>query len=96
MLLFDQFDLSPFNGKFKHSDQIVRHELSRNRATREIRESCRAKGDILFCLNGGELVFSAFRLDGDYVLSALPIDPCVNFIDLDLADCFHGRPQMIL
>src|SRR5690606_12695171 len=75
---------------------VVLHELRGDRAADEGRVLLLAAQDVLLGLHDADLVRPAFRLYGDDVLAAAPIDADIDLVDFDLPHVAHGRAQVVL
>jgi hypothetical protein len=82
--------------ELEHGDDIVVHELHRNRTAFDAGKLLGAGRNVLLRLHNGNLIVTALGLNGNDIVTAARVDPDVEFVDFDLADPFGSGPEMIL
>jgi hypothetical protein len=96
MPLINDLQRIVFDGEFKKSDSVIRHELNRQGPTDQRRKLLFAAFHILAGLNNSKLIVSALGLHGDYELSPMPVNTDVYFVDLDLTQALYSGSKVIL
>ncbi len=96
MPLLGNFNVIAAHGKLEQGDNVICHELSGDRTTRQTRKLLTATSDILCCLNRSESIVPALCLNRDDKLLAVSVDPNVDFINFNLPDVRDGSSKMAL
>ena len=83
-------------GQLEKGNRLILHKLGTNRAAAHSGIFLSDKRDVLACLHDADLILASLGLDRDCKMATIPVDPKVQFVDLDLSNTLHGRPQVIL
>src|SRR5450755_1245068 len=96
VLLLDNFNVVTLKRELEQRDGLVRHELRGNGTAGEARKLLTTAGYILAGLSNAEPVGPTLGLNGYYKLLAVPVQPHINLVDLDLSHILNEGLQMIL
>ena len=96
VLLIDHFDFAVLKRQFEEGYNLIIHKLCGDRSAAHIGEFFLDKANVLRGLDNPDLILAAFGLDRDDVVTAAVVYADIKLVDLDLADAFDGRPEVIL
>ena len=96
MALLHDPHLVVLQGQFEQRDNVVLHELGGDGPAAHAGEALFGEPDVLCGLNDADAVPPALRLDGNDMVAAVPVEPDIEFVDLDLPHALDGRAKMVL
>ena len=94
--LFDNPHLLALNCELEKGNGAARHELRGDRSTSQAGKSFFHPANILGRLHDSDLILTTLRLNGNHVVTAMPVETDVQFVNLDLTDPLDRRAQVIL
>ncbi len=95
MSFLNDLNVAVFDHEFEKSNDLVVHELHRDRSTTHVREFLCAESNILPSLHDANLIFAALRLNGNSVVAAVFIETNVHLVNLNLPDAFDRRAKVV-
>ena len=96
MPFLDNLDLVVLQSQFKERDDLGLHKLGGNRPAAYVWELLFNKSYILARLHHTDLIFPAFCLHGNHIVTTALIDPDIELVDLNLPHAFHSCAKMVL
>ena len=82
--------------QLEHSDSFLAHKLSGNSPASHAWKLLVDPSHILLRLNDGYLIFSAFGLNRDDVMTPVLVETDIELVDLNLPYSLHRGAEMIL